>query len=95
MAVTPTPGIAHLTSTIPGQPVDALQANLSGGYIFNPPDAPAALYVDPTGSASTLGNGSSMAIQPGGTYYAIPGSTLPVSVASNVPNQAFVSVQWI
>ena len=36
MAVTPTPGIANITSSIPGQPVDALSANLSGGYIFNP-----------------------------------------------------------
>ncbi|HXB12891.1 MAG TPA: hypothetical protein VNZ45_12970 [Bacteroidia bacterium] len=95
MAVTPTPGIAHITSGIPGQAVDALQGNLSGGYIFNPANSPAVLYVDPTGPASTQGNGSSMAIEPGGTYYAIPGSTLPVSVASNVPNMSFVSVQWI
>jgi hypothetical protein len=95
MAVTPTPGIANITSSIPGQPVDALSANLSGGYIFNPSGSPTNLYVDPTGPASTLGNGSSMAIQPGGTYYAIPGSTLPVSVASTVPNMGFVSVQWI
>lgn len=95
MAVTPTPGLASQTPSIPGQSINALAANLTGGYIFNPADAPAPLYVDPTGPASTIANGSSMALPPGSTYYAIPASTLPVSVASTVPSQNFVAVQWI
>jgi hypothetical protein len=95
MAVTPTPGLASSTPAIPGQPINALAINLTGGYISNPINAPAPLYVDPTGPASTTVNGTSMALAPGSTYYAIPVSTLPVSVASNVPNHNFVSVQWI
>jgi hypothetical protein len=92
---TPTPGIASQTPAIPGQSVNALSPNLTGGYIFNPADAPTYLYVDPTGPASTVANGTSMALAPGSPYYAIPGSTLPVSCASNVPNHTFVSVQWL
>lgn len=95
MAVTPIPGLANQTPSIPGQPINALAVNLSGGYIYNPADAPTVLYVDPTGPASTVPNGSSMALAPGSTYYAIPASTLPVSVASTVPSHQFVSVQWI
>lgn len=95
MSVTPTPGIANTTPNTPNSAVNALSANLTGGYIFNPATAPSSLYVDPTGPASTTGNGTSMAVSPGATYYAIPGSTLPVSVASSVPSHQFVSVQWI
>lgn len=95
MAVTPTPGLAHITPAIPNSAVNALSANLTGGYIYNPSNAPSGLYVDPVGPASVTANGTSMAIPPGATYYAIPGSTLPVSVASTVPSHQFVAVEWI
>ena len=95
MAVTPTPGLASQTPVIPGQSIAALDINLTGGYVFNPADAPAPLYVDPTGLAQTSANGTSMALPPGSTYYAIPGSTVQVFVASTVASHNFVSVQWI
>jgi hypothetical protein len=95
MAVTPTPGLANITSAIPGAAVNALDVGLTGGYIFNPAEASGYLYIDPTGPASIVPNGSSMALAPGSTYYAIPGSTLPVSVASPLASQYFVSVMWI
>jgi hypothetical protein len=95
MPTTPTPGIGTTTPAIPGSPIDSLSPNLTGGYIFNPANAPGPLYVDPTGPASVAFNGTSMALTPGSTFYAIPGSTLPVSVASNSASHQFVAVQWI
>jgi hypothetical protein len=95
MPTTPTQGTANVTPVIPGNPVNALAAGLSGGYIFNPVTAPGLLYVDPTGPASVTFNGTTLALQPGSAYYAIPGSTLPVSCASGSPNHQFVAVQWI
>jgi hypothetical protein len=92
---TPTAGLASQTSSQPGQPVNALAANLSGGYILNPATAPGVLMVDPTTAASISANGTTLALAPGQPFYAIPGSTLPVSVASTFPNHKFVSVQWV
>jgi hypothetical protein len=92
---TPVAGLASQTSSSPGQPVNALAANLSGGYILNPATAPGMLYIDPTGPASISANGTTLALPPGQPFYIIPGSTLPVSVASTFPNHQFVSVQWV
>jgi hypothetical protein len=92
---TPTAGLTGQTPIIPGNPVNALAANLSGGYILNPATAPGLLYIDPTGPASISANGTTLALPPGQPFYAIPGSTLPVSVASTFPNHQFVSVQWV
>jgi hypothetical protein len=92
---TPTPGLASQCPVTPGQAINALSEGLTGGYVFNPANATSPLYVDPTGPASTSPNGTSMALGPGMPYYAIPGSTLPLSVASNTPNHPFISVQWI
>lgn len=94
MAVTPTPGLAWQTPVLVGAPIDALDNELVGGYIMNPSDAPGVLFVDPTGAAATVANGTAYALPPGQAYYAIPLSTLPVSVASNFASHAFVSVQW-
>lgn len=90
----PTAGLAFITSATPGTPVNALDANIEGGYILNPIDAPGNLYIDPTGPASTTANGTTSALPPGQPFYAISGSTVPVSVASQVANHQFVSVQW-
>lgn len=92
---TPTAGLASATPGTPGQPINALAANLTGGYILNPSTAPGLLYVDPTGPASTTANGTTLALPPGQPFYVIPGSTLPVSVASTFPTHQFVSVQWV
>lgn len=94
MAATPQPGLASQTPATPGEPIDALGVNLSGGFISNPPNAPGYLYVDPTGPASTTANGTTLALPPGQPFYAIPGSTLPVSVASTFSNHQFTAVQW-
>ncbi|HSY76779.1 MAG TPA: hypothetical protein VK890_07980 [Bacteroidia bacterium] len=93
--VTPTAGLASQCPAVPGNPINALSPGLTGGYIYNPNDAPGFLYVDPTGPASTVANGTSMALAPGQAFYAIPASTIPVSVASNIASHYFVSVQWI
>jgi hypothetical protein len=90
----PTAGLAYITPTVPGQPVNALDASLSGGYILNPSDAPGPLYIDPTGPAAVQANGTTSALQPGQTFFAIEGSTLPVSVASLFASHQFVCVQW-
>jgi hypothetical protein len=92
---TPTAGLANQTSSQPGQPINALAASLSGGYILNPASAPGYLYIDPTGPASITANGTTLALPPGQPFYAIPGSTLPVSVTSTFPNHQFVAVQWV
>lgn len=91
----PTVGLATVTPPAPGTPVNALGAALLGGYVVNPIDALDILYVDPTGPASTLGSGTTIGLRPGQTFFAIPNSTLPVSVASKQPSHNFVSIQWI
>jgi cellulase/cellobiase CelA1 len=90
----PTAGLAYVCSATPGQPVNALDANLAGGYVENPLTAPGVLYVDPTGPASVTANGTTSAISPGQSFYAISYSSVVVSVASNYPNHQFISVQW-
>jgi hypothetical protein len=90
----PTAGLAFITPITPGQPINALDANLEGGYILNPIDAPGTLYVDPTGPASTSANGTTTALPPGQPFYAISGSTVPVSAASQFASHQFVCVQW-
>jgi hypothetical protein len=91
----PTAGLAFVCSATPGTPVNGLGTNLTGGYILNPISAPGTLYVDPTGPASTSANGTTSGLSPGQSFYAIAGSTVPVSVASSFANHQFVSVQWI
>ena len=99
--ITPKPGLISVI-LVAGNSVQVTEGTAIGGWIINPASAidqgisrPDILYVDPTGPASVSPNGTSMALAPGTPYYAIPGSTLPLSVASNIPNHAFISVQWI
>jgi len=91
---TPIAGLISQTSATPSAPLNAIQALLTGGYINNPFSATIPLYVDPTGPA-IIGSGTAMALAPGQTFYIIPNSTLPVSVASTVANHPFIAVQWI
>jgi hypothetical protein len=92
---TPVPGLAWQTPATAGQPINAIGANMSGGYVSNPSNAPGVLYVNPTGPASNVANGTTIALPPGQPFYVIPQSTLPISVASDFPNHVFVSVQWL
>jgi hypothetical protein len=91
----PTAGLASQTPATPGEPIDVLPAGLMGGYITNPEFATGPLYVDPVTDASTTGNGTTLALPPGQTFFAIANSTLPVSVASDEANHSFIAVQWI
>jgi hypothetical protein len=91
---TPTAGLAHITPGTAGQAINALDVNLTGGYVQNPPNATTNLNVDPTGPASLTANGTTLALTPGQTFLAIPYSTLPVSVCSSDVNHSFISVQW-
>jgi hypothetical protein len=92
---TPTAGLANMTPGTPGQSIPALAANLSGGYIHNPSNSLNVLYVDPTGPALPAGNGTTMILAPGQTFYAIAESTIQVFIAGSVPNQPFTAVQWV
>jgi hypothetical protein len=92
---TPVRGPNYSTPATPGVAVNALNSNLTGGYVINPVDAPGVLYVDPVGPASTLANGTTLALQPGQAFFAIQTSTLPVSVASQIPSHNFISVEWL
>jgi D-lyxose ketol-isomerase len=99
---TPVQGLAVITSPTPGQPVDAIAANQSGGYVVNPLDAidqgvdpPEPLYVSQVGPATTTANGTTLALQPGQSFVIVPGATTPVSVASKAPSHKFTAVQWV
>jgi hypothetical protein len=92
--VTPIGGLVFQTPATPGTPIDALPKMLTGGYINNPFTATELLYVDPTKPATIGSNGTSMALRPGQTFYVIPNSTHPVSVASPNANHQFVAVRW-
>ena len=91
---TPTPGLAFITPATAGTPINALDTGLGGGYIVNPASSTANLNVDPTGPASLTANGTTLSLPPGQTFFAIPNSTIPVSVVSSIPDHFFVSVQW-
>jgi hypothetical protein len=91
----PTAGLAYICPLTPGTPINALGTNLTGGYVMNPVSAPGVLYVDPTGPASTTANGTTSALSAGQSFYAIAGSSVPVSVASTFASHQFISVQWI
>jgi hypothetical protein len=94
LETTPVVGLAWQTPATPGTPVNALDVNLRGGYIYNPIDAPANLFVDPVVPASVTANGTTMALVPGQSFFAISFSTNFVSVASTIASHSFVSVQW-
>jgi hypothetical protein len=98
---TPVPGLATQTPSTANQPIAAIDVNQAGGYITNPiqpADQGLAtaepLYVNQVGPATTLANGTTIALQPGQTYSVIPYTTTQVSVASASPNHKFTAVQW-
>src|SRR5262245_24584932 len=98
---TPVAGLATQTSGTPGVPVNAIAANQSGGYVVNPLAAAdqglgtaEVLYVNQVLPASTVANGTTIALQPGQSYTVIPGTTTAVSVSAMSPNHKFTAVQW-
>ena len=98
---TPTAGLATQTPSTAGQPIDAVAANVSGGFIINPLD-PAdqglvvgeQLFINQVGPAALSANNTTISLQPGQSYSVIPGTTTTVSVASVQANHKFTCVQW-
>jgi hypothetical protein len=101
---TPVPGLASQTPSTAGQPIAAIDTNQGGGYITNPSDPvdqgqvaganPAVLFINNSTAASTIANGTTLALQPGQTYNIIPNATSQVSVASKIPSHKFTAVSW-
>jgi hypothetical protein len=99
---TPTAGLASQTSATPGIPVNAIAANVTGGYVVNPLlaadqglAAAEVLYVNQVQASTVLANGTTIALQPGQSYTVIPNTTTPVSVASQSASHKFTAVQWV
>lgn len=97
----PVAGLATQTPSTAGLPINAIAANMSGGYIVNPLTAAdqgiassEVLYVNQVGPCDTQANGTTIALQPGQSYTVIPATTTPVSVASISPNHKFTAVMW-
>lgn len=102
--VTPGPGLVSFI-TAAGTPVVVAPAGPNGGYITNPISsvdqglgpsaAPEPLFVDPTGApATTQGNGTTFRIEPGGTFFLIPGQTTTTSVNAASAGHRFSVVTW-
>jgi hypothetical protein len=102
MTVTPQPGLQS-NIVIGGVPVVVVAGGPQGGYIMNPlsaidqgfdPNAaPEPLYVDPTGvDATTNGNGTCFRLEPGQTWFIIPGQTTTTSVNAATAGHRFTVV---
>ncbi len=102
MAVTPQPGNAT-TVAVGGTPVAAVlavPAGINGGYITNPLTTAdqgvtaEPLYVNIVANATTSGNGTTVALQPGQTFSLIPGQTTAASVNAATSGHKFTCVFW-
>lgn len=98
--VTPAAGLVS-TITTGGTAVTALNGPANGCYITNPLTATdqgimtaEALYVNPTTTATTTGNGTTVSLVPGQTWFCPANSSLPVSVNAATSSHAFVVVRW-
>lgn len=103
MAVTPVAADATVVVT-GGTPVVAIAGNpagIGGGILMNPASASDQgllssedMFVDPVGSAGTVGNGTTFRIGPGQIWKAIPGQTTPTSVNAALSGHHFSGVKW-
>lgn len=100
LPVTPSPG---LISTIPngGTAVGVLPANINGGFITNPLSAgdqglsqAEPLYINPIGNATLTARGSTFALQPGQTWYAIPGQSTPTTANAASSGHRFACASY-
>jgi hypothetical protein len=103
-AVTPVPGLISFIS-VGGTPQNAVAANPNGGYITNPYTAvdqglgagaaPEPLFIDPTGAAATTqANGTTFRLEPGQTWFLIPGQSTTTSVNAATSGHNFSVVNW-
>jgi hypothetical protein len=98
---TPVSGPNTQTPVSPGVPTNAIDPNMSGGYIVNPLSASdqgittaEILYVNQVQAAGVVANGTTVALEPGQSYTVIPNTTTPVSVASATGGHKFTAVEW-
>lgn len=100
MSVTPVAGLASVV-TVGGTPVIAIGPMPNGGLIVNPYSpsdqgiaAVEPIYVNPVGDATLEGNGTTFAIQPGGSWTVIPGQSTNTSVNAATSGHKFSVVKW-
>lgn len=98
--VTPKPGNTSVV-TVGGDAVVAVMSGPNGGFIVNPYTAAdqglsdvEPLLVDPVTEAILQGNGTTFAIEPGGTWDLIPGQTTPTFVNASSSGHKFSVVWW-
>lgn len=103
MAVTPQPG--NTSTVVTGgtavTAVLAVPAGIGGGFITNPLTATdqgigstEPLYVNPVVSATTVGNGTTFALQPGQSWSLVPGQTTATTVNAASSGHKFAVVWW-
>lgn len=80
---------------------NAVPQGINGGYITNPLSptdqglaASEPLYVNPVGAATLQGNGTTFALQPGQTWFMIPGQTTATSVNAVSSGHKFTCVVY-
>ena len=101
MSVTPVAGLNTQIVT-GGVAVNAIGPMPNGGIIVNPASAadqglspsPETLYVNPVGAAALAANGTTFAIQPGGSWTVIPGQTTPTSVNAATSGHKFTAIMY-
>lgn len=99
-STTPAAGTAHAIVT-GGTALTAVTGPVNGCYIVNPLSATdegistvEPLYVNPVTTATTTGNSTTAALQPGQTFTCVPGQSTSVSVNATTTSHAFVVVKW-
>ena len=100
MSVTPVAGLASQIVT-GNTAVDAIGPGPNGGIITNPASAAdqglataEVLWVNPVTTAGIAANGTTFAIQPGGSWSVIPGQTTATSVNGATSGHKFTVVSW-
>jgi hypothetical protein len=97
---TPVAGTAS-TITTGGTARTVVTGPVRGCYITNPTsltDQAIAgaenLYVNPVTTATTTGNGTTLTLVPGQSFFCIPGQTTSVSAVAATTGHAFTVVVW-
>ena len=89
------------TITTGGTAVTAVTGPVRGCYITNPTSATDEnigtaenLYVNPVTTATTTGNGTTLTLVPGQSFFCIPGQTTSVSAVAATSSHKFTAVVW-
>jgi len=84
-----------------GTSTTAISGAYNGYFILNPLSATdegigavEPLYVNPTGTATVTGYGSTTALAPGTPFYGVPNSNVSVGVNAASSGHNFVCVRW-